>query len=123
VAATPLLGVILETMLRTHDFDRFEALLPLLEHSRLPRREQQEALASMYLRYGFLPYAAKEWMAVCSERPDARALVGLAQVALAHGTPEDAVTFAVEALQLDPVNPVAAEIVARHHVPAAAVQG
>jgi thioredoxin-like negative regulator of GroEL len=123
VAATPLLGVILETMLRTRDFERFEALLPLLEHSGLPRREQQEALASMYLRYGFLPYAAKEWMAVCSEQPDARALAGLAQVALAHGTPDDAVTFAAEALKLDPAHPVAGEIVARYPVPVAAAQG
>ncbi len=123
VAATPLLGVILETLLRTHDFDCFEALLPLLEHSKLPRREQREALATMYLRYGFLPFAAKEWMAVCSEQPDARALVGLAQVALAHGTPEDAVTFAAEALKLDPLNAAASEIVSRHQVPVAAEQG
>jgi tetratricopeptide (TPR) repeat protein len=122
VAATPLLGVILETLLRSRDFDQFEALLPLLEHSRLPVRERREALATMYLHHGFLPFAAKEWMAVCSEQPDARALVGLAQVALAHGTTEDAVTFAAEALRHDPVNSVAGAIVALHQAPPAAAE-
>jgi tetratricopeptide (TPR) repeat protein len=114
IAATPLLGVILETMLRTHDFGAFETLIPLLEHSGLPRREQRETLASMYLRYGFLASAAREWMAVCSEAADARALVGLARVASAHGLPDEAVTFAAEALKLDPLSAAANELVARH---------
>ncbi len=65
VASTPLLGVILETLLRCHDFETFEQLIPLLRASALPEREQREHLASIYLAQGFLPQAAQEWMAVC----------------------------------------------------------
>jgi tetratricopeptide (TPR) repeat protein len=102
IAGTPLLGVILERLLAGHDFQSFELLLPVLAGSELPRREQQELLAGMYLRYGFLQSAAREWMAVCESAPDARAFVGLARVAQAHGLPEDAVTLATQALTLDP---------------------
>ena len=122
VAATPLLGVILETLLRSHDFELFEALLPLLENSGLPRREQRETLAIMYLRYGFLASAAKEWMAICSEQADARALVGLARVAAAHAQPEEAATFATEALKLDPGSLGARQVLAQCEAPAAAMQ-
>ena len=113
VAATPLLGVILETLLRAHDFVTFERLIPLLRSSGLPEREQHEVLASMYLNHGFLPMAAQEWMAVCEYRPDARALLGLARVAERHGQREDAALFAGEALQHDPENAAAHELIAR----------
>ncbi len=110
VAATPLLGVILETLLRAQDFGAFERLIPLLRGSSLPEREQRELLASMYLNHGFLPMAAQEWMAVCEYLPDARALLGLARVAERHGQLEDAVVFAGEALQHDPDNAAAREL-------------
>jgi Tfp pilus assembly protein PilF len=110
IASTPLLGVILETLLRAQDFETFELLTKLLRNSALPQREQRELLASMYLDQGFLPLAAQEWMAVCESRPDARALVGLARVAQRHGQPEDAAVFAGEALELDPVNSAAREL-------------
>ncbi len=113
VASTPLLGVILETLLRAHDFERFERLIPLLRGSALPEREQRELLASMYLNHGFLPMAAQEWMAVCEYRPDARALLGLARVAYAHGQLEDAAVFAGEALQHDPDNAAARDLITR----------
>jgi tetratricopeptide (TPR) repeat protein len=113
VAGTPLLGVILETLLRAHDFEAFERLIPLLRSSALPEREQHELLASMYLSHGFLPMAAQEWMAVCEYRPDARALLGLARVAERHGEREDAAVFAAEALQHDPDNAAALELHAR----------
>jgi tetratricopeptide (TPR) repeat protein len=113
VAATPLLGVILETLLRGHDFDAFGRLIPLLRVSALPEREQRELLASMYLSHGFLPMAAQEWMAVCEYRPDARALLGLARVAERHGQREDATVFAAEALQHDPGNAAARDLHAR----------
>jgi tetratricopeptide (TPR) repeat protein len=102
VAATPLLGVILEQLLTRQDFTGFESLLPLLHNSELPAREQREILGCMYLRFGFLQSAAREWMAVCEVEPDARALVGLARVAAAHGLGDDAVTFAAQAVALDP---------------------
>jgi tetratricopeptide (TPR) repeat protein len=124
VAGTPLLGVILETLLAMHDFTSFELLLPLLEGSELPRREQQELLAKMYLRYGFLQSAAREWMAVCEAEPDARALLGLAHVAHAHGLPEDAAVFAGQALELDPGSVTAQALLAAvgaAHAPADAV--
>jgi len=113
VAATPLLGVILETLLRAHDFEAFEKLTVLLERSALPTREQRELLASMYLAHGFLASAAKEWMAVCESRPDARALLGLARVAAAHGELGNAAVFADEALRHDPANAAARELLAR----------
>jgi glycosyltransferase involved in cell wall biosynthesis len=113
VAATPLLGAILETLLRAQDYEAFDALAPLLRRSALPQREQREVLASMYLDHGFLGPAAQEWMAVCQSRPDARALVGLALVAQRHGQLQDAVVFAGEALQHDPSNPAARELLAR----------
>jgi glycosyltransferase involved in cell wall biosynthesis len=113
VAATLLLGVVLETLLRAHDFQAFERLIPLLRGSALPEREQHELLASMYLSHGFLPMAAQEWMAVCEYLPDARALLGLARVAERHGEHEDAVVFAGEALQHDPNNACARDLIAR----------
>jgi tetratricopeptide (TPR) repeat protein len=102
VAGTPLLGVILESMLARHDFATFESLLPLLHGSQLPAREQREVLATMYLRFGFLQSAAREWMTVCETEADARAMAGLARVAAAHGLLSDAVTFATQAVALDP---------------------
>jgi tetratricopeptide (TPR) repeat protein len=114
VASTPLLGVVLETLLRAHDFQSFERLIPLLRGSALPEREQHELLASMYLNHGFLPMAAQEWMAVCEYRPDARALLGLARVAERHGQHEDAAVFAAEALQHDPHNATARHLIARY---------
>ena len=79
VAATPLLGAILETLLSAQDFKTFELLVGLIEHSALPEREQREMRASMYLRVGLLARAAQEWMAICESAPDGRALVGLAR--------------------------------------------
>jgi tetratricopeptide (TPR) repeat protein len=113
VVATPLLGVILETLLRAHDFDTFEQLAGLLGRSALPLREQRELLAGMYLDHGFLASAAQEWMAVCESAPDARALLGLARVADASGQAEDAAVFAAEALRHDPTSSVAREILDR----------
>ena len=113
VAATPLLGVILETLLSAHDFDQFEGLVGLLERSALAKREQRELLAAMYLKHGFLQSAAKEWMAVCELRPDARALLGLARVARGNGQLEDAAVLAGEALNADPGSAGAREILAR----------
>jgi tetratricopeptide (TPR) repeat protein len=113
VAATALLGVILETLLRVHDFEAFEKLTVLLERSALPAREQRELLASMYLAHGFLASAAKEWMAVCESRPDARALLGLGRVAAAHGELSDAAVFAAEALGHDPNSAAARDLLHR----------
>jgi glycosyltransferase involved in cell wall biosynthesis len=100
----PLLSLMLESLLRVQDFENFEALLPLLEDSTVAERERRELLAQMYLRRGFLRSAGREWMAVCEERPDLRALVGLAHVALGNGQPETAEAFAAEALALEPLN-------------------
>ena len=86
----PCSAPMLEALLRVQEFEQFERLLPLLHGSPLPVREQREFLATLYFRRGFLASAAEEWMAVCNERADARAMVGLAQVAAAHGLPEDA---------------------------------
>ncbi len=112
VASTPLLGVILETLLRAHDFETFEQLTVLLGQSAMAPREQRELLATMYLEHGFLASAAQEWMAVCESAPDVRAFLGLARVAAAHGQLEDAAVFASETLKLDPTNAPARQILA-----------
>jgi Tfp pilus assembly protein PilF len=108
-----LLAVILEDLLARRQFETFQALVPLLASSELAQREQRQLLAEIYLRGGFLASAAGEWMAVCQQAPDARAFIGLAHVAQAHGTPADAATFAAQALALEPGNEAALELVAK----------
>jgi hypothetical protein len=111
--AAPLLEVTLEALLRVQEVDAFGQLVPLVERVGLTWREQRELLASMYLRRGFLESAGDEWIRVCRERePDAAALVGLSQVALARELPEDALVFAREAQALDPGHQGAARLVA-----------
>ncbi|MGD0196487.1 MAG: glycosyltransferase [Solirubrobacteraceae bacterium] len=102
--AVGLLAAVLEALLRVHAFESFEKLVGLLRDSELATREQRELLAMIYLRRGFAASAAEEWMAVCAERPDVRALVGLARVAAARGMPENVVVFATKALELDAGN-------------------
>lgn len=105
--ALPLLTLMLESLLRVHDFENFESLLKLLELTPVAERERRELLATMYLRRGFLRSAGREWMKVCERLPDTRALVGLAQIALANHQPTAAETFASQALALEPLNDAA----------------
>jgi glycosyltransferase involved in cell wall biosynthesis len=113
VAGATLLTAILETLLRARSFQQFELLVPALENSDLPTRQRRELLGEMYLRHGFLASAAKEWMAVCADGPDTGALLGLARVAVANDQPQDAAVFASGALELEPGNVAAAEILTR----------
>ena len=119
-ASTRLLQVMFEALLRVEEFGAFESLYPLLALTDLPRREQRELMATVYLRRGFLAQAAQEWMAVANQAPDPRALTGLARVALAHGLPADAAVFAREAIALDPGNPAALAVLDICEFPAAA---
>jgi hypothetical protein len=96
----------------SHEFETFEQLTKLLGRSALVDREQRELLASMHLKHGFLQSAAREWMAVCESKPDARALLGLARVAQANGQLKDAAVFAGEVLKADPTSAGAREILA-----------
>jgi tetratricopeptide (TPR) repeat protein len=123
VAGVPVLAVILETLLAAGDIDRFNALRPALAASQLDRREQRELLGEMLLARGFLAQAAQEWMEVCSQQPDVRALVGLARVAERSGMPDDAATFATGALELDPGCAAARELLRRLPIPASAAVG
>jgi glycosyltransferase involved in cell wall biosynthesis len=118
VPAVTFLKRILETLLTARNLQQFELLLPALENSDLPTRQRRQLLADMYLRHGYLASAAKEWMAVCEDRPDVDALLGLARVAAAHGEPQDAAIFASAALELEPGNAPAVEILARAATPA-----
>ena len=68
----------------------------------LPERQRRELLATIYLRRGFLESAADEWIAVATTQPDASAMLGLAQVALARGFDQDAIAFSAEAVALEP---------------------
>lgn len=121
VSGAPLLAVLLQTLLAGGDVERFEALRPALEHSRLPPREQQELLAESYLSAGMLARAAQEWMAASSPQPDTRSLVGLARVAERHGMLQDAANFAAGALELDPSSQTARALMNR--LPASAASG
>ena len=129
IATASVLEAVLETLLRARSFTQFELLLPALENSALPTRQRRELLGEIYLRQGFLASAAKEWMAVCADQPDAGALLGLARVAAANHQPQDAVVFASGALESEPENVAAAEILARassdcaSHDPAAEAGG
>jgi tetratricopeptide (TPR) repeat protein len=105
-AALPI-ATALEALLRVADVDPFVVALPLLELVPLEERERRELLARMYLRRGFVESAADEWIEVMQQAPDARALVGLAQVAVAQANLEDALVFATEAVGLEPANPEA----------------
>jgi tetratricopeptide (TPR) repeat protein len=110
VEALAPLAVMLEALLRVHDFEVFEVLLGLLARTPLELRERRELLAEMYLRRGFAASAAEEWMAVCQQQPDARALLGLARVAAVRGMPREAGEFAAAALSHEPDNQLAASL-------------
>jgi tetratricopeptide (TPR) repeat protein len=112
----PLLEVMLEALLRVHDFESFEVLLGALENTPLQPRERRELLAHMYLRRGFLTSAAEEWMAVCEQEPDVPALLGLARVAAARGMSQEMSEFAAAALARDPDNEDAASLLSQAHV-------
>ncbi|HEY6781572.1 MAG TPA: glycosyltransferase, partial [Thermoleophilaceae bacterium] len=106
--STALLTSMLEALLRVEEVDAFATLLGVFDAVPLQARERSELLATMYLRRGFIDSAADEWIAICEQQgPDAAALTGLAQVALARGLDEDARTFAEEALALDPEHELA----------------
>ena len=111
--AVALLEVMLEALLRVQDFEAFETLLGLLPRTPLAERERRELLAQMYLRRRLAVSAAEQWMAVCQQEPDARALLGLARVAAARGMPREARDFATAALSHDPDNAEAASLLAR----------
>jgi tetratricopeptide (TPR) repeat protein len=101
-ACGPTAMRLLEALLRVTETDAFVKLLEVFARVALPERQRRELLATMYLRRGFLESAADEWIAVATTRPDASAMLGLAQVALARGFDEDAVGFAAEAVRLEP---------------------
>ncbi len=104
----------LEALLRVQDFDAFELLLGAArQRRRLSERERRDLLAEMYLRRGFAASAAKEWMTICREEPDAGALMGLARVAVVRGMSREAGIFADAALMHDPDNEAAASMLAR----------
>jgi tetratricopeptide (TPR) repeat protein len=111
-AVAPL-TVMLEALLRVHDFKSFEALLGLLRRTPLGERERHVLLAEMYMRRGFAASAAEEWMAVCQHGPDTKALVGLASIAAARGMPREASDFAAAALSRDPDNEAAASLLSQ----------
>jgi tetratricopeptide (TPR) repeat protein len=114
LAVAPL-ELMLEALLRVHDFKGFEVLLGALEHTPLQARERRELLADMYLRRGFLASAAGEWMAVCEQEPDVPALLGLARVAAARGMAHEMSDFAAAALSRDPDNEDAASLLSQAH--------
>jgi tetratricopeptide (TPR) repeat protein len=101
-AAAPTAVRMLEALLRVTETQAFTTLLGVFGRVQLPERQRRELLATMYLRRGFLESAADEWIAVATTQPDASAMLGLAQVALARGFDQDAVDFAAEAVRLEP---------------------
>ena len=94
----------LEALLRIQEFDAFAGLLPVYESTALEARERRELLAQIYLRRGFLESAADEWISIAQTTPDANAMIGLSQVAVARGFDEDALHLADEAIALEPAS-------------------
>jgi glycosyltransferase involved in cell wall biosynthesis len=111
--ALPQLEVMLEALLRVHEFEAFETLLDVFQGSPIGERERRELLAEMYMRRGFAASAAEQWMAVCRQEPDVRALLGLARVAAARGMTREAHDFAGAVLSRDPENKLAASLLSR----------
>ena len=111
-AVAPL-AVMLEALLRVHDFEVFETLLELLARTPVAQRERHELLAEMYTRRGFAASAAQEWMAVCRQEPDARALLGLARIAASRGMRREASEFAAASLSHDPDNDAATSLLSQ----------
>ena len=109
------LEVMLEALLRVHDFKGFEVLLGALELTPLQPRQRRELLADMYLRRGFLASAAEQWLAVCEHEPDVPALLGLARIAAARGMAHEMSDFAAAALARDPDNEDAASLLSQAH--------
>ena len=103
-AAGPLAGTILEALLRVQELGAFGALAQVFSAVDADPRERSEFLATIYLRRGFLAAAADEWIEVARSAPDARAMIGLAQVAVARNFLDDARDFAAEALAIEPGN-------------------
>ncbi len=102
VAGVPLLATMLEFMFRARAQTPYAQLRALLDRSQLPAREVAQLVAEIHLRHGDPAGAAAQWLAVCAETPDARARLGLAQVAAVTGRRDDAILFARAALELDP---------------------
>jgi hypothetical protein len=110
-AAGPVVTA-LGALLRVQELEAFETAHALLERTAIDVRERRELLAQLYLRRGFLESAADEWIAVCDEAPDVKALVGLGQVAFARGFLGDAEVLAEGALELDAGSVEAARLLA-----------
>jgi len=102
--ALPTANRVFEALLRVREVDGFVRALPLWGAIGADAREKRELMARMYFRRGFLESAADEWIAVATTVPDARALLGLSQVAVARGFHADAAAFAREAISLDPTH-------------------
>lgn len=100
----------LEALLRVLEVDAFSVLHSLVERLDIDPRERREAIAQIYLHRGFLDSAAEEWLTAAESGPDARAYIGLAQVALAKGLRDDARTLGLEALAVDPANSHASKL-------------
>jgi tetratricopeptide (TPR) repeat protein len=101
----------LEALLRVQEFGAFETLVGVYRAIEADENELRDGLAQVYLRRGFLESAAEEWLAAFGVAPEARALVGLAQVATARGLDAEARELAREAARLDPADPRAARLV------------
>jgi hypothetical protein len=111
-AALTLLDLILDALLRVQDFKNFEQVVDLLaDVEGQSERERRERLALIYLKRGFVKSAARAWLIVCEQKPDVPALLGLAEVARRAGQPQNAVTFAEQALALEPGNGRASAII------------
>jgi GT2 family glycosyltransferase len=109
-AAAETLLVVLEALLRVHDFEAFETAHALWQRVELPEVERREALGRMYFRRGFVESAAGEWLEAARAEPTPAVLFGLAQVAYTQGLNADAISFLDSALELDPSSTDAAKM-------------
>jgi tetratricopeptide (TPR) repeat protein len=97
-------ATMLGALLRVQEFEAFESLHRLYATIDVEPAARAQLLAAIYFRRGYLDSAADEWIASVQAEPNAPALVGLAQVAIAKGLPDEAVAFLDDALELEPEN-------------------
>ncbi|HEX4521682.1 MAG TPA: glycosyltransferase [Gaiellaceae bacterium] len=102
----------LEALLRVQEFGAFETLVGVYRAIEADEGDLRDGLARIYLRRGYLESALEEWMTAFAVAPEARFLVGLAQVAVARGLGAEGLDLAREAARLDPADSRAARLVA-----------
>ncbi|MDQ8045004.1 MAG: glycosyltransferase [Solirubrobacteraceae bacterium] len=101
----------MDGLLRLGAADAFADLVGVLSTTGIGRRTEHEVLATLLLRRGLPEMAGDEWIAAVEESgPDSAAFAGLAECARLRGMDEDARNLASAALELEPGQKLATQV-------------